>query len=244
MLALFIGLPSAAAVSAFFQVVMIDLTLAGDNAVAVGLAAAGLPRRDRRRAIVLGMAAAVVMLIGFALIAVQLLQIIGLLFAGGVLLLYVCWKMWSELREQHAAAAEETSLDETGGEPDGQTAEPPQKTLRQAMIQILLADVSMSLDNVLAVAGAAREQPIVLVFGLMLSIGVTAVAASFIARLLHRFRWLGYVGLTLVFWVSLSMMWHGHRDVVERLHWTPQYNAFAPDFIDIRPEAHARPAAH
>ena len=112
------------------------------------------------------------------------------------------------------------------------------------MIQILLADVSMSLDNVLAVAGAAREQPIVLVFGLMLSIGVTAVAASFIARLLHRFRWLGYVGLTLVFWVSLSMMWHGHRDVVERLHWTPQYNAFAPDFIDIRPEAHARPAAH
>lgn len=222
---------------------MIDLTLAGDNAVAVGLAAAGLPRRDRRRAIVLGMAAAVVMLIGFALIAVQLLQVIGLLFAGGLLLLYVCWKMYSDLRQQHAPAAEETELESEGA--DGEAAPEHQpKTLRQALLQILLADVSMSLDNVLAVAGAAREQPIVLVFGLMLSIGVTAVAASFIARLLHRFSWLGYIGLALVFWVALNMLWHGHRDVVERMHWTAQYNAVTPDFIDIRPEAHARPAAH
>ena len=233
MLAIAFGLPSAAAVSAFFQVVMIDLTLAGDNAVAVGLAAAGLPAKQRRQAIAWGMAAAVVLLIGFALIAVQLLQVIGLLLAGGVLLLYVCWKMWSDLRDKHGQDVGEAALEDAAGDHTVVVDAKP-KTLRQALIQILLADVSMSLDNVLAVAGAAREHPYVLVFGLMLSIGVTAIAATFIAKLLHRYRWLGYVGLLLVFWVSLTMIWHGHRDVVERTHNTAQYNAITPDFMDIR----------
>jgi len=251
MLAIALGLPSASAVSAFLQVILIDLTLAGDNAVAVGLSAAGLPPQQRRRAIVLGMAAAVVMLIGFALIAVKLLQVIGLLFAGGVLLLYVCWKMWQDLRDAHhrqeADAGEAALEDATGGPADDAevqrdiaAAHLKPKSLGRAMVQILLADISMSLDNVLAVAGAARQHPYVLVFGLLLSITATAVAASWIARLLHHFRWLGYVGLGIVLWVSLSMMWNGHRDVVERLHWTGEYNRVVPNFMDIHSEAAVR----
>jgi len=223
---------------AFLQVVMIDLTLAGDNAVAVGMAAAGLPPRDRRRAIVLGLSAAVVMLIGFALIAVQLLHIIGLLLAGGILLLWVCWKMWRDLREQpHTSEGEIALEDATGvgvteGDREGAAAIPTKrKTLVQALIQILVADISMSLDNVLAVAGAAREHPGVLVFGLLLSITLMGLAASWIARLLHRWRWLGYVGLVIVLYVALHMIWEGHREVVVRMRRTTDYNAvmtFAP----------------
>lgn len=232
------SLPYAGALIAFFQVVMIDLALAGDNAVAVGLAAAGLPPEQRRKAIVLGLMGAVVMLISFALMAVFLLKQIGLLLAGGVLLIWVCWKMWGELRAQHAeevaqgeqALEDATGIDITNTVPAHKAAP---KTLRQALTQILLADLAMSLDNVLAVAGAAREHPQVLVAGLLLSITLTGVAASYIAKLLHRFRWLGYLGLAIVFYVALHMMWEGHRTVVIDLHKVEAYNAIMPAPLDI-----------
>jgi YjbE family integral membrane protein len=232
--ALFSNGEFVATASAFLQVLMIDLVLAGDNAVAVGLAAGGLPPAQRRKVIVWGLIAAVTMRIGFALITTQLLGIIGLLLAGGILLMWVCWKMWREMRDQSAAdeAAADAVLD------DDPTTEPvgrPTKTFKQAFLQILIADLSMSLDNVLAVAGAAREHPVVLVFGLLLSIALMGVAASWIARLLHRYRWIGYIGLVIVLYVALHMMWQGHREVVADLGKTAEYNALAPAFLDISP---------
>jgi YjbE family integral membrane protein len=203
------------ALTAFGQVVLIDLVLAGDNAIVIGLAAAGLPADQRNKAILVGIAAATVMRIGFATITVQLLAIVGLLLAGGLLLLWVCWKMWRELRVpadvvhagQEALACED--LDNSGG-----VAElAPRKTFGQAALQILIADVTMSLDNVLAVAGASREHPWVLVFGLALSIALMGVAASFIARLLHRHRWIAFVGLGIILYVALDMIWRGANDV-------------------------------
>jgi YjbE family integral membrane protein len=226
--------------AAFFQVVLIDVTLAGDNAVAVGMAAAGLPAKDRRRAIIFGMGGAVVLLVGFAMIAVQLLKVIGLLLAGGLLLLWVCWKMYRDLRQGHAEAIGEQAMENAlaGGRHTIEEAKQP-KTLMAALIQILLADISMSLDNVLAVAGAAREHPQVLIFGLLLSVSLTAVAATFIAKLLTRWRWLGYVGLVMVMFVAGRMIWEGHRDVVESLGKTAAYNALMPKALDIKPEAPA-----
>jgi YjbE family integral membrane protein len=177
------------AIAALFQVVMIDLALAGDNAIVVGMAAAGLPEHQRTRAIVLGMAGATALLITFASITTQLLKLVGLLFAGGVLLLWVCWKMWRELRAS-ASQHEEDGVEALTGfdiNADGTVAKfAPRKTLAQAAGQIIIADLSMSLDNVLAVAGAAREHPLVLVFGLSLSILLMGVAARFIANLLHK----------------------------------------------------------
>jgi YjbE family integral membrane protein len=225
---------SGGGLGALFQVLLIDLVLAGDNAVAVGVVAAGLPAKDRRRAIFLGLAAAVVTRIAFALIATQLMGIIGLLFAGGLLLLWVCWKMWRELRAQ--ATAEEAQAEAVLGA--AAAAEPhgaPAKTLRGALVQILIADVSMSLDNVLAVAGAAREHPAILALGLLVSVALMGAAASAIARLLHRFRWIGYLGLAIVFYVALHMMWEGHRDLVRDLGETQQYNRLMPNLFDIRP---------
>ncbi|MFN3515041.1 MAG: TerC family protein [Phenylobacterium sp.] len=239
---MFEDLFTAGALAAFFQVLMIDLVLAGDNAVAVGLAAAGLPVEQRRKAILWGLIAAVTMRIGFALITTQLLGIVGLLLAGGLLLLWVCWKMWRELRDQAEPeeAAAEAVMD---GDP---TTHPPQeiaarqpKTFRSAFIQILIADLSMSLDNVLAVAGAAREHPAILVFGLLLSIALMGVAATYIARLLHKYRWIGYVGLLIVLYVALHMIWQGHQDVVRDLGWAAQYNAITPDFLDMPLEKYA-----
>ena len=236
---------SAGAIAAFFQVVMIDLALAGDNAVAVGMAAAGLPPPQRKKAIILGMAGAVVMLISFALITTQLLKVVGLLLAGGLLLLWVCWKMWRDLREQgrEESAEGEAALEEATGVSIGGSpkAVPRAKTLKQAVIQILMADLAMSLDNVLAVAGAARDHKEVLVIGLLLSITLTAVAASWIAKLLHRFRWIGYVGLLIVVYVALHMIWEGHHQVISGLGYTGEYNAMVPDFLKIHPAA---PAAH
>ncbi|WP_407165030.1 TerC family protein [Bradyrhizobium sp. ORS 111] len=190
--------------SALLQVILIDLVLAGDNAVVIGLAAAGLPERQRTKAILIGIGAATLLRILFAIATTQLMQIVGLLLAGGILLLWVCWKMWRELR---ASAAGET----TGHGADG--AKVPRKTLLQATTQIIVADVSMSLDNVLAVAGAAREQPIVLVFGLMLSIALMGAAASFIARLLQTHRWIAYVGLLVILYVAIDMIVRGVSDV-------------------------------
>ncbi|MGV6872763.1 TerC family protein [Pseudochelatococcus sp. B33] len=198
------------------QVIMIDLVLAGDNAIVIGLAAAGLPKEQRGKAILVGIIAATVLRIFFAALTTQLLQIVGLLFAGGVLLLWVCWKMWRELRIQHQ---EEVDAVEALGEEDinkdgtiaGQTQT---KTFRQAATQIIIADLSMSLDNVLAVAGAAREHPEILVFGLVLSVALMGVAANFIAKLLHRHRWIAYIGLAIILYVALDMIYRGLLEVI------------------------------
>ncbi|MAK82342.1 TerC family protein [Phenylobacterium sp.] len=231
------------ALTALFQVLLIDLVLAGDNAVAVGLAAGALPADQRKKAILYGLIAAVIMRIGFALITTQLLGIIGLLFAGGLLLMWVCWKMWKELREQavHDEADAEAVLD---GDPTTEPSARPVKSFRAAFVQILIADLSMSLDNVLAVAGAAREHPGILVFGLILSIALMGVAATYIASLLHRYRWIGYIGLAVVLYVALSMVWEGHRNAVVKLDRTDSYNAVMPGFLDISPDEAAEHRLH
>ena len=206
---------TADVITAFLQVIMIDLVLAGDNAIIIGLAAAGLPPDQRNKAILIGIVAATVLRIAFAAVTTQLLQIVGLLLAGGILLLWVCWKMWRELRtsrhdeQQAAEAMSGQDLDRDGAIAGGQ----PRKTFAQAAWQIVIADVSMSLDNVLAVAGAAREHPYVLVFGLVLSIALMGLAASFIARLLQRHHWIAYVGLAVILYVSLEMIYRGAVEV-------------------------------
>jgi YjbE family integral membrane protein len=229
-----LGADPAAAGAALLQVLMIDLVLAGDNAVAVGLAAGGLPQEQRKKAILYGLIAAVVLRIGFALLTVQLLAIIGLLLAGGVLLLWVCWKMWREMRDT-AADGEEQAQAALDGDPATEPRVKPAKSFKAAFTQILIADVSMSLDNVLAVAGAAREHPAIMVFGLLLSIALMGVAATWIAKLLHKHRWIGYVGLAIVLYVALHMIWDGHREVVARTNNLPAYNEVVPDFMDISP---------
>jgi YjbE family integral membrane protein len=178
------------------QVVMIDVALAGDNAVVVGMAVAGLPSRQQRPAILLGIGAATVIRIAMGTVALRLLALIGLLLAGGLLLLWVCWRMFRELRR-----------------PDHAVAVADGKTLRQAMVQIVLADVSMSLDNVLAVAGAANDRLWVLVAGLLLSVALMGLAAGLLARLLERYRWIAWVGLLIVLYVALNMIWHGWQEV-------------------------------
>jgi YjbE family integral membrane protein len=200
-------------VASFIQVVLIDLTLAGDNAVVIGLAAAGLPKEQRGRAIMIGIVAATVLRIFFSVITTQLLQIVGLLLAGGVLLLWVSWKMWRELRRPaHVEIGAETLSD--GAAPP--VAFPTQKKkLKDAVTQIIIADISMSLDNVLAVAGAAREHPVVLVFGLALSIMLMGLAATLIARLLNRHRWIGFVGLAVILFVAGEMIWRGAEEIRE-----------------------------
>ena len=210
----------AAIFAAFVQVVMIDLVLAGDNAVVVGMAAAGLPADQRRKAILIGIGAATVLRVIFALAATILLEVTGLLLAGGLLLLWVCWKMYQELR---AARAEEEAgveaLHETDLNRDGSIGGgAPRKTLRQAATQIIIADVSMSLDNVLAVAGASHEHPVVMVFGLLLSVVLMGVAASFIAGLLNRHRWIGWLGLLVILFVALRMVYHGILEVSGPAH--------------------------
>jgi YjbE family integral membrane protein len=206
---------TSAGLIALIQVIGIDLVLAGDNAIVIGLAAAGLPKEQRARAILIGIIAATVMRIGFALVTTQLLAIAGLLLAGGILLLWVCWKMWRELREGHGDdnMAEE-ALTGQDLNADGTVAGgAPKKTLAQAALQIVIADVSMSLDNVLAVAGAAHGHPTVLIVGLVLSIALMGLAATFIARLLNKYSWIAYVGLAIIVYVALKMMWEGWHEV-------------------------------
>jgi len=186
------------ALLALLQVVLIDVTLAGDNAVVVGLAVTGLPAAERRRAIALGVAAAAVLRVALSLLAVRLLAVLGLTLAGGILLLWVCWKMYRELR--HAEAE--------GG------AAKPGKTLRQAIVQIAVADLSMSLDNVLAVAGAARAHVWVMVAGLALSVLLMGVAADFLARVLERWRWVSWAGLAVVAFVAAKMIFDGSDAVM------------------------------
>ena len=193
---------TAAGLTALLQVIAIDLVLAGDNAVVIGLAAAGLEATQRRKAILVGILVATVLRILFATIAVHLLAIIGLLLAGGLLLLWVCWKMWRELR---AGQSDET---------EAENAAAPKKSFAQAVMQIVVADVSMSLDNVLAVAGAAREHPSVLIVGLALSIALMGIAANFIAHLLNRHRWIAYIGLAIILYVALDMIYRGAQEVM------------------------------
>tara|TARA_R110002020_G_scaffold54549_3_gene152032 strand:+ start:55 stop:750 length:696 start_codon:yes stop_codon:yes gene_type:complete len=198
--------------SSLVQVVLIDLVLAGDNAVVIGLAAAGLASDVRRKAILIGILAATVLRIFFALITTQLLALGGgLLIAGGILLLYVCWKMYRELRTPESEAHEaHEALENADTNADGTIAgKAPRKTLRQAVIQIIIADVSMSLDNVLAVAGAAQHHFEALIIGLGLSVIMMGAAASFIAGLLHRYRWIAWVGLAIILFVAMRMALEG-----------------------------------
>ena len=202
-------------ISAFLQVIMVDLVLAGDNAIVVGMVAAGLPKEKRARVIFLGIVAATVMRVGFAVVTTQLLQIIGLTLAGGLLLLWVCWKLWREVevqrKEDQAAAAERDGPSglALANVPKERLPKAPPKSMRQAVVQIVLADLSMSLDNVLAVAGVAIDHPWVLVFGLALSVALMGAAATVIAKLLKRWHWLVYVGLAIIFYVACHMIWKG-----------------------------------
>ena len=208
-----LDLVSLSSLSALLQVVMVDLVLAGDNAIVVGMVAAGLPRDQRAKVIVIGIAAATLMRVCFAVVTSQLLQIIGLTLAGGILLLWVSWKLWRELREQHHQDAARATLAGCGAGPAAEA--PPRKTFRQAVVQIVIADVSMSLDNVLAVAGVARDHTWVLIIGLVLSVAFMGAAATLIAGLLKRFHWVAYVGLVIIFYVACAMIWDGSIAVME-----------------------------
>lgn len=212
---MFAELLSVEALTALVSVILIDIALAGDNAIVVGMAAAGLPAALRRRAILVGVLAAALLRIAFSLFTVQLLQIIGLLLAGGLLLLWVAWKLWRELRAGTFAALESSPEDEAEAALEGRVPDaPPEKSFRDAVTQIVVADVSMSLDNVLAVAGASRDHEIVLIFGLALSVALMGLAATLIARLLHRHRWIAYAGFAIILYVALRMIWDGAHEVL------------------------------
>ena len=195
------------AITAFVEILFIDIVLAGDNAIVVGALAAGLPAEQRRKVIMIGVLAALVLRIAFALIVTQLLQIVGLVLAGGLLLLWVAWRMWRELRDTDESPGSEEIV---GDERSGTRAA---RSFAGAAWGVALADVSMSLDNVLAVAGAAREHPWVLVFGLILSVLLMGVAANFIARYIERYRWIAWGGLVVILWVALKMIWEGAHHV-------------------------------
>ncbi|MGE3142254.1 MAG: YjbE family putative metal transport protein [Hyphomonadaceae bacterium] len=181
-------------IAALAQVILIDLALAGDNAVAVGLAAAALPARQQRQAIFFGVLGALVLRIGFALITVQLLAVRGILLAGGLLLLWVAWRMWRDLRDHHPHAAEHA-------------AKPAPASFSRALFTIIIADVSMSLDNVLAVAGVARHSPAILAFGLVLSVVLMGVAAGVIARIIEKYRWIAWTGVAVIVLAAVRMIW-------------------------------------
>lgn len=193
--------------TALFSVLVIDLVLAGDNAVVVGLAAAGLPHEQRRKAVLIGIAAAAALRIIFAVFATQLLAVIGLTLAGGILLLWVLWKLTREIMAERRARG---ALDDGADHLTGERA----KTLGRAVWQIVVADVSMSLDNVLAVAGAAREHLYVLIIGLSLSVALMGIAASLIADLLKRHFWISYIGLAIIAWVAVGMILEGGQEVI------------------------------
>lgn len=193
------------------EVIMINFVLSGDNAVVVGMAAAGLPPKQRQQAMWFGIGAATVLRIAFAVVAVGLLQIPGLLFGGGLLLFWVGWGLWKEIAEKNQADAENAAEDAAGIPHADHT---PHKSFKSAIWQILVADVSMSLDNILAVAGAAYADPTVLVIGLVVSVALMGLAATAIAALLDRYRWIAYVGLALILVVAVEMCWKGGRDVL------------------------------
>lgn len=197
---------SAADLSALLQVIFVDLVLAGDNAIVVGMAAAGLPPAQRKQVIFIGIVAATLMRVMFALVTVQLLQIVGLVLAGGLLLLWVSWKLWREIDAQRKGLTQAEAIEAEG-------RQRPKKTFRDAVIQIVIADVSMSLDNVLAVAGIARETLWVLVVGLVLSVAFMGLAASLIARLLEKHHWIAYLGLLVILYVAVQMIVDGAQRI-------------------------------
>jgi YjbE family integral membrane protein len=202
----FSNIGSASALAAFGQVLMIDVLLAGDNAIVVGALAAGLPAAQRKKVILIGIIAALVLRIAFALVVSQLMQIVGLILAGGLLLLWVSWKMWRELHPKR------------GGDTPGDTSDDdisglrPAKSFAAAAWAVAVADVSMSLDNVLAVAGAARDHPGILIIGLILSVAMMGIAANIIAKYIERFRWIAYIGLAVIVYVAVKMIYEGIVD--------------------------------
>jgi len=202
----FANITEPAAFSAFLQVLAIDLVLAGDNAIVVGALAAGLPADQRRKVILIGIVAALVLRIGFALIVTQLLQIVGLILAGGLLLVWVSWKMWRELRHSGESAG---SAEVAGDEHSGLR---PAKSFAGAAWSVAVADVSMSLDNVLAVAGAARDHPGILIVGLIFAVALMGLAANIIAKYIERYRWIAYVGLAVIVYVAAKMIYDGFVD--------------------------------
>jgi YjbE family integral membrane protein len=216
----FSNLGEPAAMAAFFQVLMIDLVLAGDNAIVVGALAAGLSSEQRRKVIMIGVLAALVLRVVFALAVTQLLQVVGLILAGGLLRLWVAWKMWRELRRPKDCSPGSEEI--VGDERSGVYAA---KSFSGAVWGVAIADVSMSLDNVLAVAGAAREHPGILIVGLIIAVILMGIAANVIARYIDRFRWIGYVGLLVIMWVAVKMIWDGYHDVAPVLGWPAVANA-------------------
>lgn len=202
----FSNITSPSALSAFLQVLMIDVLLAGDNAIVVGALAAGLPLAQRKRVIMIGIIAALVLRIGFALVVSQLMQIVGLILAGGLLLLWVSWKMWRELHPKRGADTPGDASD------DDVSGLQPAKSFAGAAWAVAVADVSMSLDNVLAVAGAARDHPGILIIGLILSVALMGIAANIIAHYIERFRWIAYVGLAVIVYVAAKMIYDGIVD--------------------------------
>ena len=201
----FSNITSPSALAAFGQVLMIDILLAGDNAIVVGALAAGLPAEQRKRVIMIGIIAALVLRIGFALVVSQLMQIVGLILAGGLLLLWVSWKMWRELHPGSGGGSSEIHGDEASGVR-------PAKSFAAAAWAVAVADVSMSLDNVLAVAGAAREHPGILIIGLILSVALMGIAANVIAKYIERYRWIAYFGLVVIVYVAFKMIYDGFVD--------------------------------
>jgi len=203
----FANITDPAAFAAFVQVLMIDLVLAGDNAIVVGALAAGLPPAQRKKVILVGVIAALVLRVAFALVVTQLMQIVGLILAGGFLLLWVSWKMWRELRHGGESGG---SAEIVGDEHSGLR---PAKSFASAAWAVAVADVSMSLDNVLGVAGAAREHPGILIVGLVFAVGLMGAAANVIAKYIERFRWIAYLGLAVILYVAGKMIWEGWHDV-------------------------------
>ena len=185
---------SAQSLAVLGEVIVIDLALAGDNAVVVGSLAAGLPREQQKRVILVGTVAALVLRVGFALVATWLLHFVGVLAAGGLLLLWVAWKMWRELRRPAGRKQKDAAS---------------AKNFGRAVLAVAVADISMSLDNVLGVAGAARDHPAMLVFGLVFSVAMMGLAANYIARVIDRYRWIAFVGLAVIVWVACSMIYDG-----------------------------------
>jgi len=203
----FSNITQPSAFAAFVQVLMIDLVLAGDNAIVVGALAAGLPAEQRKKVIFIGVLAALVLRILFALVVTQLMQIIGLILVGGLLLLWVSWRMWRDLRH----TGESHGSPEVYG--DEHSGLKPAKSFTRAAWAVAIADVSMSLDNVLAVAGAAREHPGILIVGLVFAVALMGVAANIIAKYIERFRWIAYLGLAVILWVACKMIWDGYHNV-------------------------------
>ncbi len=202
----FSNITEPAALAAFLQVLMIDLVLAGDNAIVVGALAAGLPADQRKKVILIGVLAALVLRIAFALVVQQLMGIVGLIFIGGLLLAWVAWKMWRELRH---AGQSHGSPEVEGDEHSGLK---PAKSFAGAAWAVAVADVSMSLDNVLAVAGAAREHPGIMIVGLIFAVALMGLAANVIAKYIERYRWIAYLGLAVIVYVAVKMIYEGWVD--------------------------------